>query len=40
LQARGVRNPQIFDTIAEELGKLRFTAPALTPRQIRRRIYG
>lgn len=40
LQSRGVRNPQIFETIAEELGQLRFTAPALTPRQIRRRIYG
>ena len=40
LQARGVRNPAIYDTIARELGTLRFAAPALSARQIRRRIYG
>jgi len=40
LQGRGVRNPAIYDTIAQELRALRFTAPALSPRQIRRRIYG
>jgi len=40
LQGRGVRNPAIYDTIAQELRLLRFTAPALSPRQIRRRIYG
>ena len=40
LQARGVRNPAIYETIARELGMLRFMAPALSARQIRRRIYG
>jgi len=40
LQARGVRNPTIFETIARELGTLRFAAPRLSARQIRRRIYG
>jgi len=40
LQARGVRNPAIYETIARELEKLRFAAPALSARQIRRRIYG
>jgi len=40
LQARGVRNPAIYETIAQELGTLRFAAPALSARQIRRRIYG
>lgn len=40
LQARGVRNPAIYETIAQELGTLRFTASALSARQIRRRIYG
>jgi hypothetical protein len=40
LQAQGENNPQIFERIALELPGLRFRAPALTPRQIRRRIYG
>jgi hypothetical protein len=40
LQGRGIRNPAIYDTIARELRSLRFAAPALSPRQIRRRIYG
>jgi hypothetical protein len=40
LQARGMRNPVIYQTIAEELTVLRFTAPSLNARQIRRRIYG
>ena len=40
LQGRGVRNPAIFDTIASELRSLRFAAPQLSARQIRRRIYG
>jgi hypothetical protein len=40
LQARGVRNPAIYETIARELGTLRFMAPQLSARQIRRRIYG
>jgi hypothetical protein len=40
LQERGVRNPAIFETIARELRTLRFAAPPLSARQIRRRIYG
>jgi len=40
LQSRGVRNPAIYETIARELETLRFAAPALSARQIRRRIYG
>jgi len=40
LQAQGEQNPVIFERIAEELSRLRFKAPALTTRQIRRRIYG
>ena len=40
LQAEGGNNPAIFERIASELPDLRFRAPHLTPRQIRRRIYG
>jgi hypothetical protein len=40
LQARGARNEAIYDIIASELATLRFAAPALSARQIRRRIYG
>jgi hypothetical protein len=40
LQAQGDNNPEIFDRIAEELRALRFKAPKLSARQIRRRIYG
>ena len=40
LQAQGEANPDIFERIAAELGALRFRAPALSARQIRRRIYG
>ena len=40
LQAEGGSNPEIFERIAGELPELRFRAPALTARQIRRRIYG
>jgi hypothetical protein len=40
LQARGVSNNDIFERIAEELRALRFKAPKLSARQIRRRIYG
>jgi hypothetical protein len=40
LQAQGVRNESIYETIARELATLRFAAPALSARQIRRRIYG
>lgn len=40
LQREGVANPEIYERIARELGQLRFKAPALSARQIRRRIYG
>lgn len=40
LQAAGECNATIFERIASELGALRFRAPTLTARQIRRRIYG
>ena len=40
LQRAGYSNDNIYSLIAEELGALRFKAPALSPRQIRRRIYG
>jgi hypothetical protein len=40
LQAQGDSNSQIFERIAEELRLLRFKAPELSARQIRRRIYG
>jgi hypothetical protein len=40
LQAGGENNPRIFERIAGELPAMRFKAPVLTARQIRRRIYG
>lgn len=40
LQAQGESNNDIFERIAEELRALRFKAPELSARQIRRRIYG
>jgi hypothetical protein len=40
LQAQGENNPEIFERIAAELRELRFKAPELSARQIRRRIYG
>lgn len=40
LQAQGASNGEIFERIAEELRALRFKAPELSARQIRRRIYG
>lgn len=40
LQAQGASNAEIFERIAEELRALRFKAPELSARQIRRRIYG
>ena len=40
LQAQGEQNPVIFERIAGEIAVLRFRAPALSARQIRRRIYG
>jgi hypothetical protein len=40
LHALGLNNNEIFERIAEELPRLRFKAPPLTARQIRRRVYG
>ena len=40
LQALGARNEAIYETIAREIPTLRFAAPKLSARQIRRRIYG
>lgn len=40
LQRQGESNERIFELIAEEVRALRFKAPELTSRQIRRRIYG
>jgi hypothetical protein len=40
LQAQGESNGDIFERIANELRVLRFKAPDLSARQIRRRIYG
>ncbi len=40
LRAQGEDNARIFERIAEELPELRFKAPVLSARQIRRRIYG
>jgi hypothetical protein len=40
LQAEGLQNAQIFRRIQGELSGLRFPAPALSERQIRRIIYG
>jgi hypothetical protein len=40
LQAQGESNQEIFERIAGELRALRFKAPELSARQIRRRIYG
>ena len=40
LQAQGESNGEIFERIASELRELRFKAPDLSARQIRRRIYG
>jgi hypothetical protein len=40
LQAQGVNNHEIFERIESELPRLRFAAPALSKRQLRRRVYG
>jgi hypothetical protein len=40
LQSQGLANDAIFAQLACELEGLRFRAPLLTPRQIRRIIYG
>ena len=40
LQLHGTRNPQIYQTIAEELHERLVAAPPLSERQLRRIIYG
>jgi hypothetical protein len=40
LQGQGTRNAQIYQTLSVEVEALRFAAPKLSPRQLRRRIYG
>jgi hypothetical protein len=40
LQSQGLSNDAIFLQLASELDRLRFRAPPLTARQIRRIIYG
>ena len=40
LQRQGLTNEAIFIRIAAELAARRFAAPAYTPRQLRRIIYG
>jgi hypothetical protein len=40
LQLHGVRNPEIYRTIAAELAQRLVAAPALSERQLRRIIYG
>ena len=40
LQREGLVNDRIFERIAAELGALRFRAPTLSLRQLRRIVYG
>jgi hypothetical protein len=40
LQSEGLANDEIFEQLAKELARRRFSAPAYTTRQIRRIIYG
>jgi len=40
LQATGLANLAIFDRIADELASRPVAAPPLSPRQIRRIVYG
>jgi hypothetical protein len=40
LQRGGLRNPQIYERVAEEAVQRRFRAEPLSARQIRRLIYG
>jgi hypothetical protein len=40
LQARGLANPAIFERIVAELAERPVAAPSLSPRQIRRIVYG
>lgn len=40
LQAAGLTNAEIFSRLAEELAGRRFRAPAVSPRRLRRIVYG
>ena len=40
LSARGLTNDRIFTTVGAELSGQLFPAPPLTPRQLRRLVYG
>ena len=40
LQGAGYKNPDIFRIIEHELGAIRFPAPKLSNRQLRRLVYG
>jgi hypothetical protein len=40
LAARGLTNDQIFAALGAELSGRRFPSPPLTPRQLRRLVYG
>jgi hypothetical protein len=40
LQREGLRNEEIFGRIADECATWRFRAPTLSPRQLRRIVYG
>jgi hypothetical protein len=40
LQSDGLANAEIYARIGAELAQLRFRAPALSERQIRRMVYG
>jgi hypothetical protein len=40
LQAGGLQNERIFAQLADELGRRRVAAPALSARQLRRLVYG
>ena len=40
LQAEGLSNTDIFARVVEEIAQMRFRAPELSERQIRRIIYG
>ena len=40
LHQRQYKNPQIWPVIADELGDRPVVAPALSPRQLRRIVYG
>ena len=40
LKDQGMKNPEIFEQLSRELGELRFAAPELSARQLRRIVYG